>query len=221
MMGGLLPLGEAVALGLASGPACVASCGPVVVPTMLAEGPGWRAGARYLATFLGTRLLGYLIFAGVAWKLGRMTVADAPAHARILGAVHLLLAAALVGYAWSAGRPCDGACAGGKLLAIAPEGRRGVPGAALLGFLTGISLCPPFLAAGVRAAELGSLGAALLFFGVFSLGTAAWFVPLAGLAAVRRSEAVTTVARMAMVVIAAYYVFIGSAWLLGGGLHVR
>ncbi len=218
-MGGLLPFGEAVALGLASGPACVASCGPVVVPSLLAERAGWRASARYLATFLGTRCLGYLIFAGVAWELGRMTFADGATHARLLGVVHLLLATALLGYAWSAGRKCKGACAGPTLLTITPKGRRGVPGAAVLGFLTGISLCPPFVAAGVRASELGSVGAALLFFGAFFLGTSVWFFPFAVLAPVRRNDAVTTVARMTMVLIAMYYGYVGVAWLLGRSVH--
>jgi hypothetical protein len=37
-------------------------------------------------------------------------------------------------------------------------------GALALGFLTGINLCPPFLVAGLRAAQLEHLSAALLFF---------------------------------------------------------
>jgi len=64
---GSFVFGEALVLGLSSGPACMASCGPVVVPSLLAEQSGMRLSTRYLSTFLGARFLGYLLFAAVAW----------------------------------------------------------------------------------------------------------------------------------------------------------
>lgn len=79
-MSGAYLVGEALLLGLASGPACVASCGPVVVPSLLAEGAGWRVNGRYLMSFLGARLLGYVLFAAVAWELGAL-VSPGPGHA--------------------------------------------------------------------------------------------------------------------------------------------
>jgi hypothetical protein len=54
----------------------------------------------------------------------------------------------------------------------------------------------------------------MLFFAVFFLGTSVWFVPFAGLGWVRRNEAVTTVARMAMVLIALYYLYAGLMTLI-------
>jgi hypothetical protein len=73
--------------------------------------------------------------------------------------------------------------------------------------------------AGVRAAELDSAAAALVFFAVFFLGTSVWFLPFVGLGCVRRSQAVTTVARMAMVLIAVYYVFLGTTMLMGRNIY--
>jgi hypothetical protein len=73
--------------------------------------------------------------------------------------------------------------------------------------------------AGVRAAQLNSVAAALLFFAVFFVGTSVWFVPFISLGRVRRSQAVTTVARMAMVLIAVYYLFLGLAMLLGRNVY--
>jgi hypothetical protein len=93
--------------------------------------------------------------------------------------------------------------------------KRGITGPAALGFLTGFSLCPPFVIAGVRAAELESATAALLFFAMFFVGTSVWFLPLVSLGCVRRSQAVTTVGRMAMVLIAFFYVYLGLAMLMG------
>jgi hypothetical protein len=71
------------------------------------------------------------------------------------------------------------------------------------------------VAAGVRAAELGSITQALLFFIFFFVGTSVWFVPFIGIGCVARNQAVLTVARMTMALIALYYLFSGIAILMG------
>jgi sulfite exporter TauE/SafE len=207
--------GEALVLGLASGPACLASCGPVVVPSLLAEQAGLRLNIRYLSSLLGARFVGYLLFAAVAWGLGALVSFPPALRLLMVGVVYILLACVLLWYAYSVGRACAHSCAHPELVTIGVPTKRGVPGAAVLGFLTGFSLCPPFVAAGVRAAEMGSIVAALLFFAAFFVGTSVWFFPFLSLGWVRRNEAVTTVARMAMVLIAIYYVYLGLAMLIG------
>jgi sulfite exporter TauE/SafE len=214
-MAGYSIFGEALVLGLASGPACMASCGPVVVPSLLAERAGTRLNARYLSHFLGARFVGYLLFAAVAWGLGALVSLPPGPRLLVVGVVHVLLACVLFWYAYAVGHACAQTCASSKLVTIGGPRKRGVPGAAVLGFLTGFSLCPPFVAAGVRAAELGSIALALLFFAVFFVGTSVWFVPFVSLGWVRRNEAVTTVARMAMTLIALYYFYLGAMMLMG------
>ncbi len=212
--------GEALALGLASGPACVASCGPVVVPSLLAEHTGLRINVRYLSAFLGTRLIGYLVFAAVAWQLGSLVSLRPPTSSWVFGLIHLLLACVLVRYAYSVGRACGHhPSSNSELVTIAKAGKHRIPGAAALGFLTGVSLCPPFAVAGVRAAQMASMAAALLFFTVFFLGTSVWFVPFASLGWLKRNQAMTTVARMAMALIALYYLYMGLTVLIGRRGH--
>ncbi|MGB7845409.1 MAG: sulfite exporter TauE/SafE family protein [Candidatus Acidiferrum sp.] len=218
-MPGSFLLGEALALGLASGPACMASCGPVLVPSLLAGRAGWKLNTRYLSAFLGARFLGYLLFAAVAWELGALVSLPPAQRIFIIGAIHVLLAGVLLWYAYAAGHTCAQSCASSELVSIGVTKKHALPGAALLGFLTGLSLCPPFVAAGIRAAELHSVVVALLFFAVFFVGTSIWFVPFVGLGCVARNEAVTTVARMAMVLIAAYYAYLGLAMLLGRKIY--
>ena len=208
-------VGEALVLGLASGPACVASCGPVMVPSLLAERAGLRLNVRYLSTFLGTRLLGYLVFATVAWQLGSLVSLPRPARSWVFGLIHTLLACALLRYAYTVGRACAHSSASSELVTITTARKHRIPGAAALGFLTGVSLCPPFVVAGVRAAQTASMAAALFFFTLFFLGTSAWFVPFVGLGWVKRNEAVTTVARMTMVLIALYYLYLGLTMSIG------
>jgi hypothetical protein len=212
-------VGEAIVLGLSSGPACMASCGPVLVPSLLAGRGGLPLSARYLSTFLGARFLGYLLFAAVAWELGALVRVPPAPRLFMVGVIHVLLAGVLLWYAHSVGHACAQSRPGSELVTIGVARKRVISGPAALGFLTGLSLCPPFVIAAVRAAELGSVAAALLFFAVFFLGTSVWFVPFVSLGYVRRSQAVTTVARMAMVLIAFYYLCLGLAMLMGRNVY--
>lgn len=207
--------GEAIILGLVSGPACIAACGPILVPSLLAEHKGFRPHARYLSVFLAARLLGYMLFAVVAWELGLLASLLPAPRLLLMGVVYVLLAGVLLWYAYSARRSCAQPCADSKLVQITENRNHGVTGAAALGLLTGLNLCPPFVVAGIRAAQMGSMAAALLFFAVFFLGTSIWFVPFVGLGCIVRNQAVITVARMAMVLIALYYISMGIAMLLG------
>jgi hypothetical protein len=56
---------------------------------------------------------------------------------------------------------------------------------------------------------------ALLFFFFFFLGTSVWFMPFISLGCIARNQAVITVARMAMALIALYYATLGIAMLIG------
>jgi hypothetical protein len=72
----------------------------------------------------------------------------------------------------------------------------------------------------VRAAQGASLGEALLFFLLFFVGTSIWFAPSVAVAVLRRFEAVATVARLTLFVLAAYYgylafIVLGREWIHG------
>jgi sulfite exporter TauE/SafE len=214
-MGSSAAFGEALALGLASGPACLAACGPVLVPSLLTTRSGLKPNARFLFSFLGARLLGYLLFAFVAWELGALVSLPPRPRVLLMGAVNVSLACVLFGYAYFTRHNCAEGCQSSRLVQITISKNRGVAGAAVLGLLTGLNLCPPFVAAGVRAAELGSVVQALLFFASFFVGTSAWFLPFAGFSCIARNQGVITVARMTMVLIALYYLALGITMLMG------
>ena len=206
---------EALALGVATGPICLAACGPVVVPWMLILPDGWRVRSRQLGLFLAARLAGYLVFAGAAWSIGSAVPQEWRVRAWVSGCVQLLLALALLTYAvgWRRTRS-HSAEAEGRLVQISLAPRPRIRGAATLGFLSGINLCPPFLVAGVRAAELGSMPTALFFFLMFFAGTAVWFLPFLALGLVHGNGEIATVARMAAVLLACYYGFLGVTALI-------
>jgi sulfite exporter TauE/SafE len=212
--------GEALVLGLATGPVCLATCGPVVVPWIMVQPQGVRGHSRQLLLFLAARLAGYLVFACAAWLVGSAIPHSWTGRSWLMGGIQILLAAALVVYA--AGWPhrrCAVAKTTANLVQIgdAPVTKRS--GALALGFLTGINLCPPFLVAGVRAAQLAHLSAALLFFFCFFAGTAVWFIPFLSLGFLKRTPAVVAVARMVAVLLAFWYGFSGVSILIERTFH--
>ena len=130
-------------LGLANGASCLATCAPVLLPYLLSEGRSVRSNARPLLHFLGGRLIGYLAFAVFAWEAGRW-IRDWAGSGLIFGMIYAVLAFVLMTYGFS---PPPAACAasglGGRLASFAGHWPWMMPG--LMGLLTGLSLCPPFL----------------------------------------------------------------------------
>jgi sulfite exporter TauE/SafE len=204
-------LTEALALGFGSGPICVASCGPVLLPWLGAEPRDLRGTGRLLAIFLGGRLAGYQGFAVVAWLAGLALPLDLRSRTLVFGLANFGLAALLAFSACFTRRRCaqppDKPHA--RLYQIGAADRFRPPAALTLGFLTGLNLCPPFVAAGVRAAAAHSLRGALAFFAFFFIGTCVWFLPSLAVSSLRRFSAVPAVARMTMGALAIYYAYLG------------
>ena len=212
--------GEALVLGLTTGPVCLASCGPVVLPWMMVQPQGVRAHSRQLALFLTARLAGYLLFAAAVWLVGASIPRVWSGRSLLFGGIEVLLAVALVVYAagWPR-RRCALAETPRELVQIGEAQSARQSGALALGFLTGINLCPPFLVAGVRAAQLASLWAAMLFFVCFFVGTAVWFLPFLSLGFVQRTPALVIVARMVAALLACWYGFSGISILIERGIY--
>ena len=208
---------EPLLLGFGSGLACLGSCGSLLLPWMAAAPGNLGARARILARFLGGRLAGYLLFAFPAWAWGWALARNPGAAPWILASTDLALAAALAGSAaplFLPGRP--GRCG---LPALRRRWRNGTP--ALLGLLTGLNLCPPFLAALLRAGAGLGLRHALGFFLLFFAGTTPWFLPFLGTGLLRRVPGLRQVARGVLLLLAAGYAYLGAAVLLERLCHGR
>jgi hypothetical protein len=170
-----------------------------------------------LSQFLSGRLAGYLAFACIAWLLGTTIRPQPRMRAWAFGFSDLAIAALLAGYGFAMRRkPFEKACPATWARRFAK--RYSSYASVYLGFASGLSLCPPFVAAGVRAAQSSGLGSALFFFLCFFLGTSVWFAPSVSLATLRRVEAVGVVARLVLFVLAGYYAYLatialGSAYL--------
>jgi len=195
-------------LGLTSGAFCLTACAPILVPYLLGEGKKIRADLGILCAFLVGRLIGYLAFGAVAWSAGALLHPVMSRFAMLIGATYLLLGVLMVVYGITKPRTLCAASVAGRVfrwraLAQPPF----LP--AILGLLTGLNLCPPFLIAFTEAANGRTLAGSLLFFLAFFLGTSVFFVPFPVFGALRRYPAVQTVGRMTAVIVGVIYCGLG------------
>jgi sulfite exporter TauE/SafE len=182
-------LTEALALGFASGSACLASCGVPLLPWLARMQRGWRGTVALLGVFLGGRLGGYLVFGLAVGLAGHHLDLKGPTGLLLAGLTSLAVAVLLGIQAWRGHglKRREEGCQPAKGYTL--ERRYGMAGLALLGLFTGLNICGPFVAATLRAAQVGGPLSAMVFFAVFFLGTAVWMLPLALAGAFREVEA--------------------------------
>lgn len=200
-------------LGLASGASCLSNCAPVLLPLILAGGQRVAGNCMILGAFLGGRLCGYLLFSLAAWATNRIIFENPGHRSLIFGVAYTVLSVLMIHYTMSSdNRSCPGSMKGPrawllKKPAFFPAG---------MGFLTGVSPCPPFLLAFAGAAASGSLSGSVFFFFTFFLGTALYFIPFPFLGFFSNFSALRTVGKFAAVTIALYFFYTGVLSLLIG-----
>ena len=207
---------QGLLLGLANGTVCVTYCAPVLMPYLLGEGR--RVGSNFLilGEFLLGRLAGYLMFSIIAWLTHRMLLERLSRREIVLGAIYMLLSGLLLTY--GASKPPT-ECSAGRARSYLPQVLTRNPATLplALGFLTGLNLCPPFLLAFTGAASSMSLPGSALFFLLFFVGTSVYFIPAPLVGVFTRFVGLRTIGRLAGIIIALYYLYLGIV-MFGGGL---
>jgi hypothetical protein len=165
-----------------------------------------------LLEFLLGRLFGYLLFGVLAWCT-KFAITGERSSMVLFGSSYVVLSVMMAVYAFH------------DTLTVCPAGALGRASQsvlfqkpfvfpAVLGFLTGINLCPPFLLALTETATSESISRSLVFFTLFYIGTSVYFLPLSFLGSFRTCGSIKTVAKMASVIIAIFYVHKGISMLL-------
>lgn len=202
-------------LGLSTGATCLAYCSPVLVPYLLGEGKPIRQTALKLGEFLLGRLLGYLIFAGLASLAGRSLSMLTNQRELCMGLIYISLATLLAGYGLANySVPCAGWSLRDRISRLA--GRHSTLLPLLLGLFTGLNLCPPFLLAFAAATEIPTFEYSLVFFFAFFLGTSVYFLPLPFLSAFKSFSPLKSIGKLAAIVVSVYYLYSGILMILGG-----
>ena len=206
---------EAFILGLSNGATCISYCAPVFIPYLLGEGNSILRNSVLTVQFLGGRLLGYLLFAVLAWGINRSILQGANKPDLLIGAAYVIFSLLLIFYGFFKTRTsCTSTCATGlrhRLLTIWPGS---IP--VIAGLVTGLSFCPPFLIAFTGAVEKTSVLQSMFFFFAFFLGTSIFFIPLPFSGLFRGFSALRIIGRMAAGLIGVYYLYSGIVMIIGG-----
>jgi sulfite exporter TauE/SafE len=198
-------------LGLSTGATCLAYCAPSLVPYLLGEGKTIKYNALTLFKFMIGRLLGYLLFAVLAWLIGYyIHVTEA-----ITGLVYLLLALLLFGYGiTSPAVPCSGHTLNSRMARVTQSYPAVLP--FVMGLLTGLNLCPPFLMTFTSAITAATVWQSMQFFFFFFLGTSVYFVWLPLLGGVQKWPHLKTIGKMTAIVMSLYYIYTAIIMMIGG-----
>ncbi|OGR65112.1 MAG: hypothetical protein A2X31_08140 [Elusimicrobia bacterium GWB2_63_22] len=163
---------EGFLLGLSTGFYCLVSCLPLLAPYLLAEGStAWRFNFGIFLEFLAGRFLAYMLFALLASLAGQAGRGALPGWLLPLSMLLCgLWMTGLAAFRVSAGSgPCP--LKGG----VNPFFKR-LP--LLLGFVTGINICPPFAAGFLRLLELADILKGFAYFGGFFAATSIFISPV-------------------------------------------
>lgn len=203
-------------LGLANGATCLAYCAPILVPYLLGEGKNIRQNSFILGQFLLGRLLGYLIFA-VAARFISPYITMLPVSREILmGLVYMILAVVL--YVYSRKDFQGPSCAARSFTGITSGVMDKYPAMMpiLMGSLTGLNLCPPFLLVFADALGTQSMVESMLYFFMFFLGTTIYFLPTPFIGALKKFPPLRSIGKMVAILMAGYYFYIGLIMMIGG-----
>jgi hypothetical protein len=199
---------EGFLLGLSTGYYCLASCLPLLAPYLLAEGQAaWKFNFYIFLQFLAGRFAAYMLFAllaSLAGQAGRYALPGwvFPLSMAACGLLMVFLAISRV-----RGEPAP--CLLKKDLS--PFFRR-LPLA--LGFVTGINVCPPFMAGFLRLLELADVPSGFAYFGGFFAATSLFIAPvLLGTPWLGRRS--SEIGRLTLLLAGIWYLVLGVSGLAG------
>lgn len=202
---------QGILLGLSTGLFCLGRCATALVPYVLAEErPGLRENLRLIGQFLLGRFMAYVVSGLAVGYLGMRMGGSLPSWMiafSLMGLSIVLIAYALAQFYGNRVRyPL--ALSFCRLMR-----RKSTRLPSVLGFLMGISPCPPFLLAMAYVFELGDPWSGLLLFSTFFLTTSLYMLPVVFVGLLSRFEQLQKVARLAALIIGAMFLLMGLKYL--------
>ena len=194
---------EGFLLGLSVSPLCLAYCAPVLAPFVTSEEKLKIKGtARLLLLFLVGRLVGYVVIGFLTGTAGSALFKNGtgmfPAIITIVTGIILFFYGLLKNFP------------GLKLCSYLGNKNSPVIFMPILGLLTGLNICPPFIAAIIGASTLGAIPGAVFYFIAFFIGTLVLFPLMAIWGVLTRWESARQIARVCLI--------IAGVWLIGKGI---
>jgi sulfite exporter TauE/SafE len=193
---------ESLLLGLSVGPICLAYCSPVVVPLLSSSNSSkLSAGSLTLFLFLTGRFIGYLFVGMIVGIVGNNIHQFAKGN--IFGIISIVLGLTLMYFSVQKNFPELKFC---RLIKYSKSRKMFL---ILLGFLTGLNLCPPFLAAIMGATHTGTLVGSLIYFSAFFVGTVVFFPVMIFFGLLSKIDSVRKIAPICMMLSGAWFILKG------------
>jgi sulfite exporter TauE/SafE len=180
--------------GLSVGTVCIGICLPIFLPVLLSQKRTTRASFLLVVEFSIGRLIGYLFFGLLFGYVGEHIESNYIHYIAALANIWLGISMIL----YSLGTIDK------KFCAAIPFAK--IKWVFLLGFLTGVNICPPFLASLVYVFNLKDAVRSLLYFFMFFLGTSTYIIPSAIVGYTTKLDLVQKIARIAGVITGLYFV---------------
>ncbi|MBN1162523.1 sulfite exporter TauE/SafE family protein [Patescibacteria group bacterium] len=180
--------------GLSVGIYCIGTCLPLFMPILMSNKRTTKSIFLLVLEFSLGRLLGYLLFGFIIGYLGQITRS---------GTIHLIVGLAsiwtgILMVLYSLGTIDK------KMCAFLPFSK--IKWALLVGFLTGVNICPPFLASLTHVFNLMNVLWAVLYFFLFFLGTSVYIIPMALFGVFTKSTVIQKLAQVSGVLIGIYFI---------------
>ena len=199
---------QGLLLGLSNGAVCIGNCAPVILPYMLSGGKTVQSNFIDLFIFLAGRFSGYLVFAALAFFTRKIIFRDPVLGGRFMAVSAALLGAALIFYnLWQSKRKCEWQRKGNLLKNRFIGNLRCYPW--VLGLITGINICPPFLLVFTEAINSNSLGKSISFLSAFFVGTSVFFIPFPFIGSLAQNDKIKTLGEATLYLTGGYYLVKG------------
>jgi uncharacterized membrane protein (DUF485 family) len=201
---------DSLILGLSSGSACLATCGMVMFPYLMAGSAGVKKIAIDLSLFLLTRFVVYFLLATVAWYFGQALFANPIVRNIVPGILYIVFAIMLVWYSISKKRNRD--CPARKIKTV--NNHKLVP--IFLGLVNSLGFCPALFLILTKGAAEKTLVNSYIAFLAFFIGSSVWFIPLPLAGKIRKKEVLTSIGILATGLAGVIFMIKGLTNLIGG-----
>ncbi len=191
----------------------MAYCGPVLIPYLFGEAGNIKKNIYNVLLFLFGRFVGYVIIGILAGILGKSILQSSNYKTQILAIIYILLATLLIIYGFHRFKEiCLGKIQ--KIVRNTFNKRWPVLVPLLGGLITGLNICPPFLLAITKAADIGKILDSAMFFVFFFLGTSVYFIPFSFIGFFRRQQLLRIIGKFAAILAGLFYLFNGILLLI-------
>ncbi len=201
---------ESLILGLSSGSACLATCGMVMFPYLMAGSAGVKRIAADLTLFLISRFVIYFLLATLAWYFGKALFSNPVVRNIVPGVLYIVFAVMLVWYSIDKNR--SPGCPVKIVKAV--NNKKLIP--ILLGVVNSLGFCPALFLILTKSATQGTLVQSYLAFLAFFIGSSLWFLPLPLAGIMKKKEVLKNIGILATGLAGIIFMIKGLTNLIGG-----